>query len=473
MAAVRVHGVRRSRHSRTLLALAVVAVVGVALAAFVPWRCNSEPGPRDVLNRGAPSPAADGATLRRGRHAFYADDLGSKTLLSDDAELLGGPLRLRSLTWSLLALRGRGTTNLRVTLMEDAIIGGRQFTRGERIDTGLDVAEGSLLPLGIVVHVDYLQARVGITCALCHSAVDPETRRVIQGAANTDLQIGLLLALADNSAALAAHAGAPDADEAAVDRIFLAWPPGSYDATTDGVANPTRIPDAFTRDEGPYGWNGSGRAGPFRGLATFIQKPDCGHPFAAPDPSKSPQIAWEDALAIAGWLNSLTPPPVVVDTEAAVRGRDIFARANCGRCHSGPALASERPTALDQISTDPSRAGDRGEYEVPGLLGLWWSPPYLHDGGVAVAHGELKVGVAETRAAGVPVDPRASLRALLDRELRHRVVAANRADRVRWDLHVRGVGHEFWVDPAAGYSSAEQEALIEYLLSLRPDPEQR
>jgi hypothetical protein len=473
MAVVRVHGVRRSRHSRTLLAVALVALVGVAVAALVPWRCNSEPGPRDVLNRGSPSPAADAATLRRGQHAFYADDLGSVALLSDDAGLLDGPLRLRSLTWSLVALRGRGTTNLRVTLPHDTTIGGRTFARGEPIDTGLDVAEGSLLPLGVVVHVDYLRVRVGFTCALCHAAVDPETRQVIQGAANNDLQLGLLLALADNSAALAAHAGVPGGDEDDVDRVFLAWPPGSYDATTDGVANPTRIPDAFTRDEGPYGWNGSGRSGPFRGLATFIQKPDCGHPFAAPDPSKAPQISWDTALAIAGWLNTLTPPPVVVDTEAAARGRAVFARANCGRCHSGPALSNEQPTALDQVATDPSRAGDRGEYEVPGLLGLWWSAPYLHDGGVAVAHGELKVGVAETRAAGVPVDPRASLRALLDRELRHRVVAANRADRVRWDQHVRGVGHEFWVDPAAGYSPAEQDALIEHLLSLRAEPDPR
>jgi hypothetical protein len=73
----------------------------------------------------------------------------------------------------------------------------------------------------------------------------------------------------------------------------------------------------------------------------------------------------------------------------------------------------------------------------------------------------------------VPIDPRSSLRALLDRELRGRVVAANRADRARWDLHVRGVGHEFWVDPAAGFSPAEQQALIEHLLSLRPAPQSR
>lgn len=472
MAAVRVHGVSRTRQRRRLLALAAVAAVGVAVAALAPWRCSSEPGPRDVLNREAPSPALDPATLRIGRSAFYSDDLGNQTFFTDTLGLLDGPLRLRSLTWSLLALRGRGTTNLRVTLTQDATIGGRTFKRGERIDTGLDVAEGSLLPLGVVLHMDRLRVRVGFTCALCHSAVDPETRQVIHGAANNDLRLGTLLALADNSSALAAHADGAEADEDTVDRLFLAWPPGMFDATDDGAANPTRIPDAFTRDEGPYGWNGSSRTGPFHGLATFIQTSDGGHPFASSDTSQSP-VPLETALAIAGWLNTLNPPEVAVDAEAAARGRAVFVRANCGRCHTGPSFAGDGPTALDQIDTDPSRAGDRREYEIPGLVGLWWSAPYLHDGGVAVAHGELKVGVAETRGAGLPVDPRSSLRALLDRELRTRVVAANRADKPRWDLHVRGVGHEFWVDSAAGYSPAEQQALIEHLLSLRPAPEPR
>lgn len=471
MAAVRVHGVRRSRHFRTLLGLAVAGAVGVSVAALVPWRCDSEPGPRDVVNREAPSPATEETTLRRGRSAFYADDHDNEVFFTDTVGVLDGPLQLRSLAWSVLALRGRGTSNLRVTLAEDVTIGGRTFERGERIDTGLDVAAGSVLPLGIIVHMDRLRLRVGFSCALCHSAVDPETKKVIQGAANSDLQIGLLLALGTGSAALAEHAGVADADEDAVDRIFLAWPPGSFDATADGVANPTRISDVFTRDEAPYGWNGSARSGPYRGLASFIK--DEMHPFSSPGRPDPPPVSWDKSLAIAGWLNTLTPPDVAVDHSAAALGREVFARANCGRCHHGPTLAGEQPSTLDQVATDPARAGEREAYVVPGLLGLWWSAPYLHDGGVAVAPGELKVGVADTRVAGLPVDPRCSLRALLDRELRLRVVSANHADRVRWNLHIRGVGHEFWVDPAAGFSLAEQQALIEYLLSLRTTLEQR
>ncbi|MFY0538832.1 hypothetical protein [Nannocystis pusilla] len=47
------------------------------------------------------------------------------------------------------------------------------------------------------------------------------------------------------------------------------------------------------------------------------------------------------------------------------------------------------------------------------------------------------------------------------------MIAANHADTARWELHVRGVGHEFWVDPGAGFTPAEQSALVEHLLSLR------
>lgn len=311
---------------------------------------------------------------------------------------------------------------------------------------------------------------VGITCALCHSTVDPETKQVIHGAANSDLEIGLLLALARNSAAYRAHtdvAPAPTDLEDAVDRVFVAWPAGSFDATLDGISNPTRIPDVFVRHEAPFGWTGSSRAGPQDGLALYINGPHGLHATSAPYIAP---IDWQRVLAMAAWLDSLRPPDVVVDNAAAARGRHVFTRAGCDRCHSGPAWTRQEVLPLSQLGTDPARAAGQTGYKIPGLLGLWWSAPYLHDGGVAVGPGEGVVGVGNIRARGLPIDPRASLRALLDRELRARVIAANHADLPRWSLHVRGVGHEFWVDPGAGFTPAEQAALVEYLLSLQlPD----
>ena len=59
-----------------------------------------------------------------------------------------------------------------------------------------------------------------------------------------------------------------------------------------------------------------------------------------------------------------------------------------------------------------------------------------------------------------------SLRALVDRQLRARTIRANQADEDLVRVHVQGVGHEFWVDEAAGFSRADQDALIQYLLWL-------
>jgi hypothetical protein len=68
------------------------------------------------------------------------------------------------------------------------------------------------------------------------------------------------------------------------------------------------------------------------------------------------------------------------------------------------------------------------------------------------------------------VDPVNSLRALVDRELRARVIAANGADEAMRRAKVMGIGHEHWVDAEAGYSPDDQQALVEYLLSLEFGP---
>lgn len=395
--------------------LAAIGAIAAVLLAL-PRRFTAIPEEAAVVN-----PGPTGEAARRGRAAFYGEALGGEALFSETVAVLAGPLRPWPVLRALLELRGAGTRNLRVELAEDATIGGRTFARGATIDTGLDVAAGSWVPLGVTVEVTpRLAVRVGFTCALCHATVDPETMRVIHGAANRDLRIGLILALARGSAALREHGDGASADEVAVDRVMSAWPPGSFDARRDGVAEAVRIPEVFGR-----------------GVA-----PGEGHPFAG--------VTGE--VATSAWLAGVAPPEVAVDADAAALGRLVFVRAGCERCHAD----------------DVEVRGGRGEARAPGLVGLWWRAPYLRDGGLAVGTGEAIVGAGALADRGGEVDPRGCLRALIDRELRGRVVAANRADEARWRVGVRGVGHAFWVDPPAGFSLSEQRALVEYLLSLRP-----
>jgi hypothetical protein len=103
---------------------------------------------------------------------------------------------------------------------------------------------------------------------------------------------------------------------------------------------------------------------------------------------------------------------------------------------------------------------------VTSLVGLGWTAPYLHDGGVSVGpDAKADLGVSGTLLKGLAADPRNSLRALVDRDLRARVVAANRADPGLAAVHVEGVGHEFWADATAGVSADDQQALVEFLLA--------
>jgi hypothetical protein len=114
------------------------------------------------------------------------------------------------------------------------------------------------------------------------------------------------------------------------------------------------------------------------------------------------------------------------------------------------------------------------------------SAPYLHDGGVAVRLGSLRfnadgsfvvvnpqgLGLNGTLSIGINADAASSLRALVDRQLRQQVVAANQAVPGLVRSNLDGTGHEFYVDPAAGFTYAQQADLVNFLLSLDDDPSQ-
>lgn len=231
--------------------------------------------------------------IRLGRDAFYRETFGNEYFFTDVVGAIDGPINLISMSRAILALKGKPTTNLQITLDQAVTVGGKEFPAGTVLNTGLDVPKDSLLPLGMVVSKKGAKVRVGLSCAVCHATVDPETGKVLEGAANIDVDTGLLQAFATNSAAMFRQTGInpkmiaqgdrtyingagqkaklPDAKalEDAVDTQFLAWSPGNFDSSPDNVNNPSQIPPSYTHDTYPYGWSGFASVGWFHGLTTL------------------------------------------------------------------------------------------------------------------------------------------------------------------------------------------------------------
>jgi hypothetical protein len=135
----------------------------------------------------------DDSVLKLGREVFYKETFGNEVFLTDVMGVIDGPLTIGGFSKALLQLKGEGTTNLRVELAEDVTIGDRNYKKGEKIDTGIDVPKGSLAPLGMPVTWEGRKVRVGISCAACHATVDPDTKKVIEDAPNNDLNTGLII----------------------------------------------------------------------------------------------------------------------------------------------------------------------------------------------------------------------------------------------------------------------------------------
>jgi hypothetical protein len=237
---------------------------------------------------------------------------------------------------------------------------------------------------------------------------------------------------------------------------------------------------------------------------------------------------------MSAYQNSLTPPPVNnQDSTSVRRGSVIFTKAGCVECHSGRYFTNNHVIAEQEVKAQPSRAmaqaafarnftkpqtypsnvgvpltknppildvpnditsekdfklafaiANSGGYKVPSLIGLNVTAPYLHDGGVAAGSEALKVdkngydiinpdqlGIPGTLLSNRLPEPRASLRVLIDRNLRRQTVLANRASSDLQVSNADGSGHNYWVDKQAGFSTQDQTDLIEFLLSLDDDPE--
>jgi Di-haem oxidoreductase, putative peroxidase len=181
-------------------------------------------------------------------------------------------------------LQGQPTTNLQIILLKDLTLGSRTFAKGSTISTGLDVEKGASIPLGLS----------GFTCAACHVTLDAKGNR-IEGAPNTDLNLGFLIALLPNSSGAFARLNINPLDpkyqgngkqimdskgqlvtlpdpqklENAFDDALLDLPSGSFESSPDGINDTTKIPNIFTFKSGPYTAGGEFAVGPFAGLSSI------------------------------------------------------------------------------------------------------------------------------------------------------------------------------------------------------------
>lgn len=92
-------------------------------------------------------------------------------------------------------------------------------------------------------------------------------------------------------------------------------------------------------------------------------------------------------------------------TASADRGREVFRKANCARCHSGAEFTDSPQGRFHNIGTVDTDTGSRlgralvgNGLDTPTLRGVWQTAPYLHDGSApdlqtAVrAHRSVQVG---------------------------------------------------------------------------------
>ncbi|HTE47822.1 MAG TPA: hypothetical protein VK636_21445 [Gemmatimonadaceae bacterium] len=229
-------------------------------------------------------------------------------------------------------------------------------------------------------------ARVGITCALCHSTVDNSFAKGIghrlDGWPNMDMNPGAIVALSP-------------AVPAALKTILNTWGPGKYDPRTniDGQSTPLVLPPAYGlaavdketyTAEGPVSyWNAYVAITQMHGQGSFSD------PRVGVNIVQTPDLVTPKLTALRQYQFSLTTPKPAAgsfDAAAAERGRLVFTgAANCASCHAGSTYTdvnSNKLHAPSETGMDGRYAARTAEkaYRTTPLRGLLQHAPYFHDG---------------------------------------------------------------------------------------------
>jgi mono/diheme cytochrome c family protein len=233
-------------------------------------------------------------------------------------------------------------------------------------------------------------ARVGITCALCHSTVDnsfaPGIGKRLDGHPNRSLNVGAIVALSPNV-------------PAALKAILNSWGPGKYDPRInfDGLSTPIVLPPAFGLSdvaketftgEGPVSyWNAYVAVTQMHGQGSFADSR------LNVNLVRNPDLVTSKLPALAEYQFSLAAPEAPAgsfDPAAAARGKVVFEGAGrCATCH----IPSESFTDINRGRLHaPAETGMNAAYanrttqkmyRTTPLKGLWQHPPYFHDGSAA------------------------------------------------------------------------------------------
>lgn len=372
------------------------ALVCLVAAAFV-VTVVAQPNQRQSDGPGG----GHGKLARKGQEIFRFDTFGDEQLWTD-------VLRMHEVLPAVDPATALGVgLKVDVGALPRAVIRGLQTGDIDVTDPSVTIA---LLRLDAVVGVKGSVnaagqlTRVGVTCALCHSTVDdsfaPGIGRRLDGWANTDLNVGAIVAL---SPAL----------DAATKAEFNAWGPGMYDPrhhAFDGTnIVPLNSPSRSIVIPPIYGLRGVGfetvtADGPISYWNSYVGVGQMGGHGSFSDPRislfirQTPDLVTPKLPALLEYQLSLQtpkPPARSFDHAAAARGRKLFrGEARCATCHQGKTftdvLSGPNPRvpflhAPAEVGTDPEYA-DRsatGRYRTTPLRGLFQHAPYFHDGSAA------------------------------------------------------------------------------------------
>lgn len=149
----------------------------------------------------------------------------------------------------------------------------------------------------------------------------------------------------------------------------------NWDLLNDGIGNPKNTKSLLLAHETP-----PSMVTGIRDSAEVAVRAGIRHiQFSTPDEKK--------ASAIDAFLRSLQPipSPHLEDgelSEQAVIGKQLYEEAKCSKCHSGPYFTNQ-----ETRDVGTAQGVDEGvDFDVPSLIEVWRTAPYLHDGRAATMH---------------------------------------------------------------------------------------
>jgi len=259
---------------------------------------------------------------------------------------------------------------------------------------------------------------MGVHCALCHSTVDdsfaPGIGHRLDGWANRDLNVGLIISLAPDLSVLTSLLGV---DDATVRKVLTSWGPGKFDAQlildgkafrADGSSAPTLIPPAYGLSGVNLGtWTGYGSTTYWNAFVANLEMHGKGTFF---DPRLNDANQFPVA-AKAGFSNVRNTPDLITPKLAALhfyqlaipaprsadadnafnfgarRGKVIFnGKAKCATCHvpplfTEPGFNMHTPAEIGLDDFEANRSPTM-RYRTAPLAGLFAHQKggFFHDG---------------------------------------------------------------------------------------------